>query len=180
MRARAQQRGKHGVAETVERNLVAEEERFVDRHRLGDFRLERLRIRLPQAPDEIGDRSAAGAARHRHQAAFDQILFFRRENQAGALAQEFAQIFVIERRHEQSPLTRRTTLDAISSSGSTAEHCPLCAAEPGMPHTTLDASSCAMTLPPPAAMSRAPSVPSVPMPVSTTASSAGPKAVAAE
>ena len=43
-----------------------------------------------------------------------------------------------------------------------------------MPHTTLVASSCAITLPPAATISAAPRVPSLPMPVRTTASSPRP------
>src|ERR1700744_1620186 len=46
---------------------------------------------------------------------------------------------------------------------------PALAAAPGMPHTTLEASSWAITLPPAATISLPPRVPSEPMPVSTTA-----------
>src|SRR5207237_351795 len=65
------------------------------------------------------------------------------------------------------------------SSGSTAEHTPAFAAAPGMPHTTLEASSCAMTLPPAATTSCAPCVPSEPMPVRIKARRATPQACAA-
>ena len=46
---------------------------------------------------------------------------------------------------------------------------PALAAAPGMPHTTLEASSWAITLPPAATISLPPRIPSEPMPVSTTA-----------
>ena len=73
--------------------------------------------------------------------------------EAGALLEELAQIIVIERRHGRSPGNSRTTFGAICSSGSTAEHMPASATAPGMPQTTLVASSCAITLPPAATMS---------------------------
>ena len=44
---------------------------------------------------------------------------------------------VIVRRHARFPPNMRTSRGAIWSSGSTAEHKPACATEPGMPHTTL-------------------------------------------
>ena len=47
---------------------------------------------------------------------------------------------------------------------------PALAAAPGIPHTTLVASSWAITLPPAAMISLPPRMPSEPIPVSTTAS----------
>ena len=50
-----------------------------------------------------------------------------------------------------------------------AAQIPAWAAAPGIPHTTLVASSWAITLPPAATISLPPRIPSEPMPVSTTA-----------
>ena len=76
--------------------------------------------------------------------------------------------------------TAATTFGAICSSGSTAEHTPAATAAPGMPQTTLVASSWAMTLPPALTISAAPSVPSVPMPVRISARFQEPQTSAAE
>src|SRR5882672_9493969 len=50
-----------------------------------------------------------------------------------------------------------------------AAQMPACAAAPGIPQTTLEASSWAITFPPAATISLPPRIPSEPMPVSTTA-----------
>src|SRR6266850_1070655 len=50
-----------------------------------------------------------------------------------------------------------------------AAQMPAFAAAPGIPQTTLEASSWAITLPPAATISLPPRIPSEPMPVSTTA-----------
>ena len=66
--ARRHRLRQHGVAEMVERHLVAEEERLVGGHRLGDLDGEALGARRLQLGDEIGDRRQPGLARHRQQA----------------------------------------------------------------------------------------------------------------
>src|SRR5207237_4255633 len=91
---------------------------------------------------QLAKRCDAGLAGERGEPAFDQILLVGRQHEAGALPQEVAEVFVIERRHGRSPRNSRTIFGAIASSGSTAEHTPAFAAAPGMPHTTLEASSC--------------------------------------
>src|SRR5581483_7870699 len=98
-----------------------------------------------------------------------QILLVRRKIEPGALLQEDAQELVIRRGHDRSPENRRTILVAIWFKGRMAEQMPALAAAPGMPHTTLVASSCAITLPPAATISLPPRVPSDPMPVRITA-----------
>ena len=52
----------------------------------------------------------------------------------------------------------------MSSNGNTALHTPAMAAAPGMPQTTLVASSWAITVPPASATAPAPASPSLPMP----------------
>src|SRR5262249_22560766 len=95
--------------------------------------------------DEFGEVGHAVPARHRHQAAFSQILFFGSQHETGAFAQQLAEIVEILGGHERSPTKSRVSLAAMSGSGSTAEQRPALVTCPGMPHTTLVASSCAMT-----------------------------------
>ena len=57
---------------------------------------------------------------------------------------------------------------------------PDCTTNPGMPHTTLDASSCTITRPPAAWSCRAPRIPSLPIPVITMPRAWGPYASATE
>src|ERR1043165_1075854 len=130
----------------IERHLVAIEERLVGRHRLDDLDDQPLIVGLELA-DQLGERRDAGLARERGQAALHQILLVGRENEAGAIFQELAEVVVIGRCHDFSPPNSRTIFGPIWSSGSTAEQTPACAAAPGMPQTTLVASSCAITLP---------------------------------
>ena len=58
--------------------------------------------------------------------------------------------------------------DAMSCRGSTHCAAPIATASPGMPHTTLVSSSCAMVGLPASRISRRPRAPSLPMPVSST------------
>src|SRR6478609_1882670 len=104
----------------------------------------------------MGKRGHFFAARKRQQPAFQQILLLRREHDAGAKFHQFAQPVEIFRGHAATPENRRLSCGAISGSGSTAEQIPACATLPGMPQTTLVASSCAITCPPAATTSRAP------------------------
>src|SRR4029450_8237782 len=98
----------------------------------------------------------------------DQVLLVGGEIEAGALFQELAQILVVNRRHARSPANRRLTLAPIWLSGRIAAQMPALAAAPGMAPTPLEASSCAITLPPAATMSLPPRMPSEPMPVRIT------------
>src|SRR3984893_1286438 len=178
--ARRHQRRHDDVAEMLERYLVAEEERFVGHHRFDDRGHQRLVVAEAERLHQIAEAGKAGLARDRQQPALDQILLFGRQHEAGAVLQAAAQIIVIMRRHVRPPANSRSILGAISLSGSTAEHNPACATERGMPQTTLVASSWAITLPPAATISAAPWVPSVPMPVRTSASALAPHTAAAE
>src|SRR3546814_2591866 len=97
---------------------------------------------------------------------------FLRDDEAGALVQQLRDIFEIFHVHAADLMTNLRTLGPISLIGSTAEHRPLVATAPGMPQTTLVASSCAMTVPPACTTSAAPFWPSVPMPVRMMVSNA--------
>ena len=154
--SRGEQRRHDGVAEMLERHLVAEEERLVRRHRLDHFDDQRLGVRTAQLGNEAGEIEQPGLARDRQQPALDEVVLLRRQHEAGARLQEPAQIVVIVRRHERAPRNSRDTFGAICSSGSTAEQTPAATAAPGMPQTTEVASSCAMTLPPALTTSAAP------------------------
>src|SRR6185437_15526141 len=101
--------------------------------------------------------------------AFQEIALVGREREPRPLFQKLAQILEIKRTHPPSPLNRLTIFGPIASSGSTSDGTPACTTAPGMPHTTLVASSWVIMVPPAAAIVRAPSVPSCPIPVSTTA-----------
>src|SRR5262249_32324441 len=170
---RREQRRHDGVAEMIEWNLVAEEERLVGRHRVDDVHGEpaaavaHFRYQFTHARE-------ARLAGERQQPAFDQILLFAGEREARLVLEQFAKEIVVEGAHVRSPAKIRKSLGAMSSSGSTAEQAPAWAAEPGMPQTMLVASSWAITLPPAAAISTAPCAPSVPIPVRITASAATP------
>src|ERR1700741_1905012 len=148
----------------IEGNLVAKEEGFVGGHRLHHILDQRLPAAL-RLLHEIRDSGKADAPRQRQQPAFHEILLVGREVETGTLLQQPAQEIVVRRRHERSPANRRTILGAIWFSGRMAEQMPALAAAPGMPQTTLVASSCAITLPPAATMSLPPRMPSDPMPV---------------
>ena len=112
-RARGQQRRHDGVAEMLERNLVAEEERLVGGHRLDHLDRERLGVRALQLLHQLAQAGEAGPARDRQQPALDQILLVGRQHEAGALLQQLAEIVVFERRHGRPPANRRTIFGAI-------------------------------------------------------------------
>src|SRR5712664_1776781 len=152
----------------IERNLVAKKEGFVGGHCLDHLRRQRLGASL-HLRNEFGDSGQANPSRERDQSAFDQILLVGRQVQSGALFQKLTQKLIVQRRHERSPAKTRTSFDAIWLSGRMAAQMPACAAAPGIPQTTLEASSWAITFPPAATISLPPRIPSEPMPVSTTA-----------
>src|SRR6266700_3585087 len=166
--ARLQQRRQDRVAQMIERNLVAEEEGLVGGHCLHDLGRQRFRAAF-HFLDEFGNARQAGPARQRDQPALDQILLVGGEIEARALFQEPAQEIIILYVHERSPENSRTSFWAIWLSGRTAAQIPAFAAAPGMPQTTLVASSWATMLPPAATISLPPRMPSEPMPVRITA-----------
>ncbi len=111
--ARRHQRRNDRVAEMIERDLVAEEERLVGRHRLDHVDDQRARWRplsfCTSSPSDARPALRASGS----QPAFDQILLVGRQHEAGALLQELAEIVVVERRHDLSPLNSRTIFGAI-------------------------------------------------------------------
>src|SRR6185437_1931514 len=152
----------------VERQLVAEKERLVGRHRLDHGIGERRQRHAFKRRDELGEAREPLLARDRHQPTLDQILLVGRKHEAGPLAQQLADIVVVLWRHDtHSPANSRFNAAGIWSSGSTAEARPALVTWPGIPHTTLEGSSCAITAPPAAASAWAPRNPSAPMPVRT-------------
>src|SRR6202035_269095 len=166
--ARLRQRREDRLPQMIERNLVAEEKGLVGGHRLDHFRRDRLGAGL-DLRHQLGDPRQSLLSRQRDQPAFDQILLVGGQVETGTLLQELAQKFVVQRRHERSPANSRTSFGAIWLSGRMAAQMPAFAAAPGIPHTTLEASSWAITLPPAAMISLPPRMPSEPMPVNTTA-----------
>src|SRR3546814_18106427 len=90
------------------------------------------------------------------QAALQKIGFLLGDHEAGALVQQLRDVFEVIHIHAADLITNLRTLGPISRSGRTAEHSPLVATAPGMPPTTLVASSCATTVPPAAPASAAP------------------------
>ena len=93
-RARLHQRREDRLAQMVERNLVAKEERFVGGHRLDHFRRQRIAAAL-HLGDEFGNSRQAGLARKRQQPAFDQVLLVGGQVETGALFQKLTQILIV-------------------------------------------------------------------------------------
>src|SRR3546814_13335048 len=97
-------------------------------------------------------------------AALQKIGFLLGDHEAGALVQQLRDVFEVIHIHAADLIPNLRTLGPISRSGRTAEHSPLVATAPGLPQTTLLASSGATTGPPAAPASAAPSLPSAPGP----------------
>ena len=76
-------------------------------------------------------------------------------------------------RGRPSPRTRSVTTPAISCSGRTRS-APACAAAAGIDGYSAVSSLCAMTIPPAARSAATPAAPSLPLPLSTTATAPGP------
>src|SRR5215813_4098851 len=124
----------------IEGYLVAEKKCLVGGHRLNHLGDERLATALYPG-DELADAGMSGLVRERNQAAFDQILLVGGQIETRALLQELTQILIVRGRHDRSPANRRSSFGAIWFRGRIAAQIPACAAAPGMPHTTLVASS---------------------------------------
>lgn len=103
-------------------------------------------------------------SRQRDQSALDQIIARWKTDRGRIVLSEACAGTLSRRRHERSPQNNRTSFGAIWASGRMAEQIPALAAAPGIPHTTLVASSWAITLPPAATISLPPRMPSEPMP----------------
>src|SRR5690606_16149350 len=82
--------------------------------------------------------------------------------------------------HSVTSRSKPVSQAAISASGSTASTAPARIADAGMAKCSALLTSCATTWPPPRRMARAPSVPSLPPPDSTTPTAPSPNASAAD
>src|SRR4029079_8542723 len=96
-----------------------------------------------QPIDQFVERAHVIAARNRQQTALGQILLLDRKHETGAVAQELAQTVEVLRGHQRYPVNSRVSFPAMSGNGRTAEHSPAFVTWPGIPQTTLVASSCA-------------------------------------
>src|SRR5680860_254726 len=164
----------HYVDEIMERHFVAEKMGLLYRHGLSNAGAQMMSVRLHHGEHEMRQGGKRELPQQRPELAFEHILLVLAEIEAGVLPQDSAHQAALMRLHRRSPLISFATVWAIPTGGRTAAQAPTEAAAPGMPHTTLEASSWAITLPPASAMARAPAAPSWPMPVSTTPSAAGP------
>src|SRR4030088_3387865 len=97
----------------LERNLVAEEKRFVRGHRLSDLGDERLALQAPELPHQFSQAVETGVVRDRQQSALDQILLVGRQRETGTLLQELAQVVIVGGRHERLPANMFVSLVAI-------------------------------------------------------------------
>ena len=114
---------------------------------------------------------------------FHQILLVGGDHDAAELVHDGADIVKCRRRQVHGDVlgpSSEAALGPIASSGRTSSTRLVATAAPGMPHTTLVASSWAITLPPEAAISAAPRAPSDPMPVKTSARLEEPHTCSAE
>src|SRR5437870_1210730 len=168
-------------AETLERNHISEPGRLVGGQRVDDLLVERGRLLFTQGRHEFGERTQAGAADERIQPGDGEVLLPRLEHDRGALADQVLDVAEVLFREHHGPTptgrgrgalarptsSRRSISAAIPASGTTASAIPDCTTNPGIPQTTLDASSCTITRAPVSDSWRAPRIPSLPIPVIT-------------
>ena len=172
-------------AEMLERLVVAEEEALVGGHRLDHLADQRLgagcRSRSASASRSRKSFALAGSARAASRAG--RACPGRSRGRSGSSA-----AWRTYRRRScpgsawlmRAPsAAARAAFGAMRGSGSTAWHRPAWATAPGMPQTTLVASSCATALPPASITRRVPASPSCPMPVSIATSTRPSHAAAA-
>src|SRR5690242_8030093 len=193
-RARGDQLRKHNLSQRVEGVLVAEERRFVGCHRLDD-RSREYRFTTLEPFDQRADTGEPVLLRDREKPRLDEVLLAWFQHDRGVLANERAEVVEVRRRerrrsHDDAPRSalagarprkRRITISsATRPSGISLDAIPACTTAPGIPHTTLVASSCAITSPPASTIACAPAHPSEPMPVRTTPSVRAPYAAATE
>ncbi len=110
--ARLQQFWDQLLAQMIERQLVAEEERLVGGHRLDHVGGERLGART-HLLHQLGNTRQIETTRQRQQPAFDQVTLLGGQIEPGAVFQKLAQKIEISRGHERSPANTRATLLAI-------------------------------------------------------------------
>src|SRR5262249_18387300 len=96
--ARLEELRHDGVAEMIERNLVAKEEGLVGGHGFDHAGRQRARSTL-QLLHEFADAGQPGLACERREAALDQILLVCGQVETGMIPEELAQIFIVGRSH---------------------------------------------------------------------------------
>ena len=104
--------GNHRLAQMIERDLVAEKEGLVGRHRLDGIHGQRVGPAL-YFLHQLADPHQAGLARQRDQPALHQILLVGGQIEAGTLSQQLAQILVFRRRHDRTPANNWINFGAI-------------------------------------------------------------------
>jgi hypothetical protein len=166
------------IAEMVEGLAIAEEEGLVGCQSVDDALLQSAVSGLDPA-QEIVEAGDILLAQNRREASLDEIGLLRREHDAGRVLDEFDRLLDRMDAHAAFPSTRDCASSPSFSGGNWAAARPASAMLPGMPQTTLEGSSCTMTLAPRWIRSCAPPVPSLPMPVSAIASVSAPKQSAA-
>ena len=168
--ARIDQPWQRLCTEMMKRLVVTKEETFVGGHCLHHLARQRVAARAPQTlrqPVKVGQLLAFHDG---GQPGFKQVELVNADDQAGFRFQQGGQGLEGERRqrrgHAWAPFSISRSLGAIFGNGSTALQRPAWATAPGMPQTTLDASSCPMAAPPASITFLVPAKPSWPIPVS--------------
>src|SRR5690606_24379233 len=108
---------------------------------LGHVNRQALVLLRAQGGDELVDAVEVPLARNRVQAALEEVRLLLRNHEAGPLVQQLRDKLEIVHIHAADLMTNLRTPGPISLSGSTAAQRPLVATAPGMPQTTLVASS---------------------------------------
>src|SRR5262249_30677721 len=175
-RAAGQKTRQNDLAELLERLAVAEEERLVRHQRVGEVAQQRRIAVLSQRGRQRVEAVQVVLARHRRQAAFDQVRLVAAEDEPRTVEDQLAEKGKIVGLHTRPPVASFATWPAICDTGRMALQIPAVAAAPGMPQTTLVASSCATTVPPAFTTISPPLAPSEPMPVRMTHSTPAPYA----
>ena len=151
-------------AKMLERLVVAKEEAFIRGHRFDDVARQRVGTRAAQAFGQGIQVRQFFTPQDGGQSGFQQIGLVLADHQAGACLQQLRERFKgvdsQNRAHDQLALSICSNFGAMSPRGSTAWHSPAVAMAPGMPQTTLVASSWAIAQPPASITARVPLSPS--------------------
>src|SRR5262249_46401458 len=143
----------HPLAERLEAPRVAEEARLVGGHRLHHLAVEAVPSLRAQPGDQLLERRAALLARDRNETRLGEVLLALVENDARTLAHQPPHEIEVAReeahriRPSATPGTVRpaharcTIAPGIAGSASTSSAIPARKTAPGMPQTTLVASS---------------------------------------
>src|SRR6185437_1068947 len=166
-----------------ERLVVAEEEAFVGGHRLDHVTYQHLGRRAPQALRQRIQISQLFPLDQPPEPGFQQVDLVLADDQPGARLQQGGERFegIVGQggTHVRAIRSISSSFGAMRGSGSTAWQSPAWATAPGMPQTTLVASSWAIAPPPALMTALVPASPSCPMPVSIATSTRPPHATAA-